>query len=326
MHSTTAAQRAARPAGDTLVLPHQPWQGKLDWRALLGWLRDDKLISAEDSERVTRRFGAGSSSQHALVRLGAAGLQRAGTAAPLDTEALTVWLARRCQMPYLRIDPLKADVGRVADVMSVHYAESRCALPVQITAHEVVIATAEPFDVGWVPEIEAHVRRSVKLVLAQPQDVRKYTTEFYALAKSVRAAQKSGEVSPAASFEQLVELGKTAKQLDANDAGVVQVVDWLWQYAFDQRASDIHLEPRRDMGAIRFRIDGVLHTVYQVPLGVMNAMTSRIKLLGRMDVVEKPPPARRAHQDQASGQLPTRSAPRSRCGCRRCPPPSARSW
>jgi general secretion pathway protein E len=65
------------------------------------------------------------------------------------------------------------------------------------------------------------------------------------------------------------------------------VVDWLWQYAFDQRASDIHLEPRRDMGAIRFRIDGVLHTVYQVPMTVLAAMTARIKLLGRMDVVEK---------------------------------------
>ena len=292
MTHTSAAPRAARPAStdtsaDTLVLPHQPWRGKLDWRVLLGWLRDDRLISADDAERVTRRFGAGSSSQHALVRLGAAGLQRAGTQQALDTEALSEWLAQRCGLPFQRIDPLKADVGRVADVMSVHYAESRCALPLQLSAHEAVIATAEPFDVAWVSEIEAHVRRKVKLVLAQPQELRKYTTEFYALARSVRAAQKSGEVSPAASFEQLVELGKSAKQLDANDAGVVQVVDWLWQYAFDQRASDIHLEPRRDMGVIRFRIDGVLHTVYQLPLGVMSAMTSRIKLLGRMDVVER---------------------------------------
>jgi general secretion pathway protein E len=117
--------------------------------------------------------------------------------------------------------------------------------------------------------------------------VRRFTTEFYALARSVKSASKSGEVSPAASFEQLVELGQRNQQLDANDQGVVQVVDWLWQYAFDQRASDIHLEPRRDLGIIRFRIDGVLHTVYQVPLGVLNAMTSRIKLLGRMDVVER---------------------------------------
>jgi general secretion pathway protein E len=172
-------------------------------------------------------------------------------------------------------------------VMSVHYAESRCALPLQYGAAEVTIATAEPFDADWVAEIEAHTRRKVRLVVANPLDVRKYTTEFYALARSVRAAQKTGEVATLASFEQLVELGKTARQLDANDQGVVQVVDWLWQYAFDQRASDIHLEPRRDMGAIRFRIDGVLHTVYQVPLGVMNAMLARIKLLGRMDVVEK---------------------------------------
>src|SRR5205085_2573803 len=106
-------------------------------------------------------------------------------------------------------------------------------------------------------------------------------------ARNVRAAQKSGEVASTASFEQLVELGKSNKALDANDQGVVQVVDWLWQYAFDQRASDIHLEPRREIGAIRFRIDGVLHTVYQVPLAVMAAMTARIKLLGRMDVVER---------------------------------------
>ena len=264
----------------------KPLLGRLDWRQLLGWLREDGWITTEDAERVTRRFGAGASSLHALVRLGAAGLVRAGTTKPLDTELLTEWLAGRARLPYLRIDPLRADVGRVADVMSVAYAESRRALPVGVTLTEVTIATAEPFDVAWVSEIEAHTRRTIKLVVANPEDVRRYTTEFYTLAKSVRAAQKSGEVATT-SFEQLVELGKANKQLDANDQGVVQVVDWLWQYAFDQRASDIHLEPRRDMGVIRFRIDGVLHTVYQVPPAVMNAMTSRIKLLGRMDVVER---------------------------------------
>ena len=262
-------------------------KGRLDWRELLDWLLADALITPEDSERVIQRFGAGASSLHALVRLGGAGLKRVGSGAALDTEALTEWLAGRAGIGYLRIDPLRADVGRVADVMSVRYAETRCALPISYGATEVTVATGEPFDIGWLPEIEAHTRRTVRLVLSNPLDVRRYTTEFYALAKSVRSATKSGEVSTAASFEQLVELGKTNKQLDANDQGVVQVVDWLWQYAFDQRASDIHLEPRREIGVIRFRIDGVLHTVYQVPLGVMNAMTARIKLLGRMDVVER---------------------------------------
>jgi general secretion pathway protein E len=262
-----------------------PPKGRLDWRLLLDWLSEDAWVQAADAERVQKRFGAGTSSLPALVRLGRAGLLRGHRA--LDTEALTEWLAGRAQLPYLRIDPLKVDVGRVADVMSVQYAEMRKVLPVNVGATEVTIATSEPFDTAWVAEIEAHARKRVKLAVANPEDIARYTTEFYALARSVKQAQRTGEASASASFEQLVELGRSNKQLDANDQGVVQVVDWLWQYAFDQRASDIHLEPRREMGAIRFRIDGVLHTVYQVPLTVMNAMTSRIKLLGRMDVVEK---------------------------------------
>ncbi|WP_088279615.1 GspE/PulE family protein [Ideonella sp. A 288] len=271
-------------------------RGRLDWRQLLDWLGDDGLVSRADVERVVKRFGAGDSSLHALVRLGGAGLQHRGK--PLDTEALTDWLAKRAQLPYLRIDPLKVDVGRVADVMSVQYAEMRRLLPVGVGPTEITVATSEPFDTAWVAEIESHSRKRVRLVLANPEDITRYTTEFYTLARSVRAAQKTGENAATANFEQLVELGRANKQLDANDQGVVQVVDWLWQYAFDQRASDIHLEPRREMGAIRFRIDGVLHTVYQVPPTVMNAMTARIKLLGRMDVVE-----RRRPQD---GRIKTR--------------------
>ncbi len=261
--------------------------GRLAWPQLLQWLHEDGWVGAEDAARVRRRFGAGDSSLHPLVRLGGAGLVRAGQGTPLDVEALTAWLAARIGMPYLRIDPLRVEVGRVAEVMSVQYAQLRAALPVAVGASEVTIATAEPLDCGWVSEIEAHTRRKVRLVLASPDELRRCTTEFYALARSVRAAARTGEVAAGASFEQLVELGRSNRQLDANDQGVVQVVDWLWQYAFEQRASDIHLEPRRDIGAIRFRIDGVLHTVYQVPLGVMAAMTARIKLLGRMDVVEK---------------------------------------
>ena len=284
--SPTTTRRVERSSARTSARP----QGKLEWRELLDWLQEDGWIGAGEAEAVARRLSAGGSSLHVLVRLGGAGMHRGdaeGKGRALDAEALTEWLASRAGLPYLRIDPLRADAGRVADVMPVQYAESRRALPVRVSAAEVTIATAEPFDVAWVAEIENHLRRPVKLVVASPDEIRRYTTEFYALARSVRAAQKSGEVATTASFEQLVELGKSKGQLDANDQGVVQVVDWLWQYAFDQRASDIHLEPRRDMGAIRFRIDGVLHTVYQVPLAVMAAMVSRIKLLGRMDVVEK---------------------------------------
>ena len=266
-------------------------EGRLEWRSLLRWLCEDGLIDNEQVQRTEQRFAAGDSALHPLVRLAHAGLTRTSSDAhngkALELDALTEWLAGRAGLDYLRIDPLKVDVGRVSDIMSVAYAEAKRCLPVLVGMTEVTIATSEPFDTSWVAQISAHARKPIKLVVANPQEITRYTTEFFTLARSVRQAAKKGETAQVASFEQLVELGKSNKQLDANDQGVVQVVDWLWQYAFDQRASDIHLEPRREMGVIRFRIDGVLHTVYQLPPTVMGAMTARIKLLGRMDVVEK---------------------------------------
>ena len=262
-------------------------RGPLDWRLMVEWLSRDGVITAEEARRVVARCSQAESAQHPLVRLAAVSMARASDGKPLDIEALTQYLAEQAGLAYLRIDPLKVDVGKVADTMSAAYAERHRVLPVQVTPKEVVVASAEPFITDWVDEVERQARRTVRRVVASPQDIHRYTAEFFALAKSVRAAQKAGGNAGAASFEQLVELGKTNKQLDANDQGVVQVVDWLWQYAFDQRASDIHLEPRREQGVIRFRIDGILHPVYQMPMGVLNAMTARIKLLGRMDVVEK---------------------------------------
>ena len=256
-------------------------------RHLLKWLRDDGALAAEEADRLLRRFAQAGSSLHPLQRLGGVGLKDARSGQALDTEQLTAWLGQRFGLPVMRIDPLRVEASRVQEVMSQAYAESRHALPVLVSPTEITIVTCEPFAVEWVPEIEAHTRRRIKLMLAPPDEIARYTTEFYQLAQSVRAARKTNAESALAnSFEQLVDL-KSRDNLDANDQGVVQIVDWLWQYAFEQRASDIHLEPRRDTGAIRFRIDGVLHTVHRVPAPVMGAMTARIKLLGRMDVIEK---------------------------------------
>ena len=213
----------------------------------------------------------------------------------LDLESLTQWLATEAGLPYQHIDPLKVDFTRVVDVMSSAYATSNAILPIALSPVEVVIATSEPYIDGWVREIEQITKRTVRRVVANPLDVARFTTEFYKLAQSVKGASKTGSGSLVSNFEQLVELGG---KVEANDAHVIHIVDWILQYAFDQRASDIHMEPKREQGIVRFRIDGVLHQVYQVPPGVMQAMTSRIKLLGRMDVVE-----RRRPQD---GRIKTR--------------------
>ena len=280
MTTTTAHDPAPAALG-------APPPGPLDWRRIVDWLHADGVIAPEEAQRTIARCSQAESRQHPLVRLASVAMSRAVDGKPLDIEMLTQYLAERVGLPYLRIDPLRVDVGKVADTMSASYAERHKVLPVQVTTKEVVVATAEPFIDDWVAEVERQAKRPVRRVVANPQDIQRYTAEFFALAKSVRAAQKAGGSAGASSFEQLVELGRSNKQLDANDQGVVKVVDWLWQYAFDQRASDIHLEPRREQGVIRFRIDGVLHPVYQMPMGVMNAMVARVKLLGRMDVVEK---------------------------------------
>ncbi|MEI8326543.1 MAG: ATPase, T2SS/T4P/T4SS family [Betaproteobacteria bacterium] len=266
----------------------QSFHGKVDWRSMVEWLNADGVIADDEAQRTIARCAQAESRQHPLERLSSVAMKRASDAKVLDIEMLTQWLAQHSGLDYFRIDPLKVDVGKVADAISASYAERHRILPVQVSLSELVIATAEPYISDWVQEVERQSKRKVRRVLSSPGDILRYTVEFFSLAKSIRIAMKAGAGNNnTASFEQLVELGKTSKTLDANDQGVVRVVDWLWQYAFDQRASDIHLEPRREQGVIRFRIDGVLHRVYQMPMGVHNAMTARIKLLGRMDVIEK---------------------------------------
>lgn len=276
--SSSKVSRSKKPSA-----PHGP----LQWQQLVEWMEEDRIINADTAARVRERLSGTSSSQHPLVRLAQLNMRDFDEKEVLDIDKLTQWLAAHVKIPFFRIDPMKADVGQIGDIMSVEYAKRHEILPVKVGTGDLVIATAQPFQTTWIKEIEHISRKLVRLVIASPVDIARYSIEFFTLARSVRDVQKRGGATAAVSFEQLVDLGKSGRQLDANDQGIVQLVDWLWQYAFDQRASDIHLEPRRETGNVRFRIDGVMHTVYQLPMTVMNAVLSRVKLLGRMDVVEK---------------------------------------
>ncbi len=256
---------------------------------VLQWMVEDGLVAAETADVLKNERRLHGGKIHPLIVIADQKWRSLQTPVRLlGLEALTEWLAARVGLDYLHIDPLKIDFTGVAEVMSSAYAARFGILPVQVTTREVVIATAEPYIREWVEELRPILRKEIRRVLANPDDIGRYLVEFFNLAKSVKKAAARGETTAGlSSFEQLVELGKANRQFDANDQHIVHIVDWLWQYAFDQRASDIHIEPRRDLGIVRFRIDGVLHQVYQIPMAVMNAMTSRIKLLGRMDVIEK---------------------------------------
>src|SRR5580765_6584567 len=270
---------------------------RLTLAEVLDWLVEDRLVAREaaDALKIERRHHRGNVHPLSVV----AEQKWKKGAALLTLDILSEWLAKHLGMDYLHIDPLKIDFTAVTEIMSSAYATRFRILPVAVTAKEAVIATAEPNVRDWEPELARIIKREIKRVISNPVDIERFQIEFYNLAKSIKGASKTATASGLSNFEQLVELGK-ADKLDANDAHVVRVVDWLWQYAFEQRASDIHVEPRREHGIVRFRIDGVLHQVYQIPAAVLAAMTSRIKILARMDVVEK-----RRPQD---GRIKTRTA------------------
>jgi general secretion pathway protein E len=286
------ASPASAPPGPAAPKPALP--KALDMQLIFQWLLADGIV---DKANVKANFAQAQSilknavgSMHPLTAV--AQCKFSSALAPhrlLTLDLLTEWVATKVGLQFIRIDPLKIDFTKVADVMSAGYAARFNILPVELTPSTLVVATAEPFKLEWEAEIAKISRRKIQLVIANPLEIAQYISQFFSLAKAIKNANKSStqDLALRNNFEQLVELGKSNKQFDANDQHIVNIVDWLWQYAFEQRASDIHLEPKRDFATIRFRIDGVLHQVYQVPAAVMIAMTARIKLLGRMDVIEK---------------------------------------
>jgi len=262
---------------------------RLTLQEVVNALVADGMVPREECERLVSERRMHRGGLHPLVVLAD---QKWKSAVPphkqLHIEYLTEWFAGKVGLPYFHVDPLKINFSAVTEIMSSAYAERFKILPVDVNSKEAVIATAEPYLREWEQELARILKLEIKRVFANPLDINRYIVEFYNLARSVKRAAKTGEGrSELSNFEQLVELGKTNRQLDANDQHIVHIVDWLWQYACDQRASDIHIEPRRELGNVRFRIDGVLHNVYTLPMPVVAAMTSRIKILGRMDVVEK---------------------------------------
>lgn len=276
----------------------------IDLRWCLDELLADKVIDQRGYNLVitSRRDKA----QHPLLTISEFGLPNGHALDNYPENKLTLtwlnqWLAAKADMPIVRIDPLKVDVPAVTQLMSFEYAKSQYILPIEVTLDEVVIGTDQPFYTDWHSNIEKIIKsKSYRTVYINPEQINRYRQEFYQVTQAIAGANSIHKRAAAdvTNVEALLQLGDNTNP-DANDQHIVKVVDWLLQYAFEQRASDIHLEPRRETGKVRFRIDGVLHTVYEMPLAIIVAVTARIKILGRLNVAEKRKP-----QD---GRLKTRT-------------------
>jgi len=290
-----AAPRAPRPA---LTLEYLA--GILERAGLLteaqrrdavsrGDVMHARLVRARTAAGPRKRAGGGGGEHvHPAEVIAAMGLGQAGDARfPLGERAVMMALAQHVGLPFVDLDPLKIDAKLAPRLLSRPFARRHGALVIAADEQTVTVAVGDPLDHALVEALEAHVRREPRLVVSTPTDIQRLITDFYGFRGAVDAAeqQATGGVD-IGNLERYVKL-KRVDEIEATDSHVVSAVEYLLHYALDQRASDVHIEPRREHSAVRMRIDGVLHDVHTLPKVVHPAVVSRIKTLARLDIAEK---------------------------------------
>ncbi|MCU0692363.1 MAG: GspE/PulE family protein, partial [Polyangiaceae bacterium] len=206
---------------------------------------------------------------------------------PLTEQVITQVLARALKVPYVHLNPLDIDAKLAVQVLSRPFARRHHALAISADDAAVTVAVANPMDVHLAENLRQFVGKPVRLVVAPPGDIQRIITDIYGFRTSVKAAEREFTAGvDIGNLERYIKL-KRVEEIEATDSHIINAVEYLFHYAFDQRASDIHIEPHRDQSVVRMRIDGVLHTVNVLPKIVHPAIISRLKTLARMDIAEK---------------------------------------
>jgi general secretion pathway protein E len=219
-------------------------------------------------------------------------LAMGGGRGTLDQDRVTEAASKAAGMPYRKIDPLKLDMNLATRSVSRPYARRHVILPLEkLPDGTLVVAVANPFDQELFANLCNLTGTRIQPVLAAKQDILRSVANIWGFKSTL--ARAADDFQPAAgqvhNFEQLVRLSGT-QELEASDTPIIQAVDYLLRYAFENRASDIHIEARRNDTLVRLRIDGVLHPVYALPLGLHPPIVSRVKTLSRLDISEKRKP------------------------------------
>jgi general secretion pathway protein E len=206
----------------------------------------------------------------------------------LDEDVIFSTLAEGWKIPFVKIDPLKLDLNVVTTTIPISFAKNHLVLPIEISQGKLTVATPNPFNHEVFEDITRACQMQVNAVVSPRSDIIKLIEEFFGFKRSIAAAetQFAGPTVDLGNLERYIKL-QSADELPSNDQHVVNAVNHLFIYAFDQKASDIHIEPKREVSLVRMRIDGILHTVYKLPKNVHSAIISRIKNLSGLDMAEK---------------------------------------
>ena len=209
---------------------------------------------------------------------------------PIDEQLIADAIARDADLERVRIDTLKLDADLIESKISRPFAKRHRMIPMEVVDGVLKVACANPFDLEAIDAFKRLAGRDLSVVVASEPEILKALTEFYGLRQSVKKAERDlGGGIDLGNLEQLVHL-KNEAEIESSDQHIVHAVEYMLQHAYDSRASDIHIEPKRDQGLIRFRIDGVLHDIQNIPRVVHRAVVSRVKTMSRLDIAEKRKP------------------------------------
>ena len=205
----------------------------------------------------------------------------------IDEEEVCRVFAEATNVAFTRIDPLKLDAKKLAAIVSKPFALKHLMVPVRLEGRRLHVALVNPYDRTAIHNIEHATGYSVEPSLGLRVEILKTINEIFAFERSLQKAEKMRTASlDIGNLEQLVDV-RGDEELDSSDQHVVRAVDLLLQYAFEQRASDIHIEPKRERAVVRLRIDGCLHDTHSIPKQVYPSFVSRIKIMSRLDIAEK---------------------------------------
>lgn len=215
---------------------------------------------------------------------------RRPTGAILDEDEIMRAVAKDAGLPFVKPDPLNLDMELIAKTMSKPFAQRHSCVALRREDGKILIALANPYDQLLRHELRTLISDDLELVVSPKSDILRIITEVYGLRSSISAAEEEVSLGiDLGNLEQFIRL-KDVTQIEATDRPIINAVEYLLHYAFEQRASDIHIEPKREQTLVRLRIDGVLHNIYDFPRAIHAALVSRIKMLARMDIAEKRKP------------------------------------
>jgi len=284
-------------------------RGRLDLDYLIGVLSRRGLISERQGKVISQKAPAQKEKLTQLYRVKRGGLSSVGSGdeiTPVDVlasmglklgkkadgrlneEDIMRMVAADLGMTFKKIDPLKLDLELVTQTIPKSFALKHMVLPVDSSLETITVAVYDPFNRQVLEDIERVTKKRVEALISTKSDIVKTISEFYGFKSSIVAAdtQLSRPLVDLGNLEQLTHLQAT-EDISSSDQHITNAVDHLFNYGFDQRASDVHIEPKREQTIVRLRIDGLLHTIYRIPKSVHPAIISRIKALARLDLAEK---------------------------------------